>query len=134
MVGILIKIILRVLQLSTLSEKDTNLLITGILDKLNALPIRDIIVSSDGQLKINGRPVGIEQAVNLRESAKHALENYAEKLIEEQILFTAITIGVHKADSEKSLMFAKAAIWYEQQRKSFLRLLAQDATPAHLQE
>lgn len=120
------KLAIFALKSARLPVKDRNLLTACILDRLAALPLRDIIhVNEEGNLLVNGRPVDVETARQLRESARGALTSTAFKFIRQQVAFQAINIGVHKAEDELQMFFGRAAIWWGQQEEIQLRLLAQ---------
>ena len=109
-----------------LSVEDATLLTGTILDKLGALPFHEVIgVNDQNELVVNGRPLDFEQVKRLRESANVALENQALAFIREQVAFTAVTNGVHKAETPVQMLFARAALWYHQQMLTHLKELAQ---------
>jgi len=102
-------------------------LTTLILENFHALPFRDIITISDkGVLLVGGRQLDIEQTIQIRESATNALQSVALKLINDQVLFNAVSIGVHKVEKPEQMMFSRAAIWWGQQQHELLKLLAGD--------
>lgn len=103
---------------------DRMLLTTMLFDKIGALPLRDMIrVNEEGRLLVNGRLVGVEAARKLRESARAELNSYARKFISEQVLYTAVVMGVHKMETPEQSVFSRAAIWYKQQEDIWLNLL-----------
>lgn len=106
----------------TLAER--NLFTSEMLDSLNALPLRDIITSSDEGILINGLPPDIEQVRKLRGSAIAALSNQALNYIAEQVVWVAVQNGIHKGDAPEKLYFYRAAIWFSQQMKAHLEILA----------
>lgn len=107
-----------------LTLADRNLLISGILDGLDALPLRDTIVVSEAGLVINGRLAEIDELKVLYTSAKMALDNKALKLINDQVLWNAIKEGLHNGDDPVKLLFYRSAIWFGEQQKIFLQTLA----------
>lgn len=108
-----------------LTIEQRNSIVTNVLDALDALPLKDIITTSpEGELSINGRPVSLEVAQKLRESALAAVDNTALKVIKEQVAFAAVALGVHTVESERQMLFARAAIWYHQQLDKHLKILA----------
>ena len=123
------KLGLKLIQWSGLTPDRANELTSMTLDKLGALPIRDIIYVENNQLFLNGTPVDHEKARMLRESAISALNNQALNLIREHVDFAAITHGVHRAESPTQMIFGKAALWYGQQERKFLEELAQREPP-----
>lgn len=109
-----------------LSVDQMNSLSIHTMQHLGNLPIRDIIyVNEESQLVVGSEIVDLERMKHLREHARIALDNKALALIRDQIAFTAIANGIHKAETPQALMFNRAAIWYHQQLESHLKTLAQ---------
>lgn len=99
---------------------------TMIMDNLDALPIRDIIYVNDSQQLIVGdHVVDLEQMKLLREHAITALENKSLALIRNQVAYTAVSNGIHKAVTPEAMLFNRAAIWYHQTLEIQLKFLAQ---------
>lgn len=114
------------LKKSDLSLEDRNKIITNIMGSLDALPIYGIIdVNEDGEVLVSGRSLDLEKAKQIRESASLALDNIALKIVNEQVLFTAVTGGMHNATLPEHLYFYRAAIWFGQQLERQLKILAQ---------
>lgn len=123
------KIVARMLKNADLPTEDRSYLSTFLLENLGALPIRDIIsYSREGSLAVNGHPLNVDQARDLRESARGAKNNSALKLIREQVLYAAIATGVHKLERVEQSFFLRAAIWFGQQEEYFLSLLSQEGS------
>ena len=120
------KLSVLLLKYSRISIEDRIILTASVLDKLQALPLRDIIkFNEEGILLVNGRTLTSEGKAMLREGAKTLLNNATRKMIHEQVAFAAISIGVHNGQTPEQLMFARSAIWYGQQEDILLRKLAQ---------
>lgn len=115
-----------------LTIQERNLCTGIILDRLEALPLASIItIDESGTTLIHGQALDIDKARMLYEAASAALDNKAEKLIDQQVLWAAITGGLHNGDSPEKLLFYRAAIWFGQQREAQLKILAQrDQEPA----
>jgi hypothetical protein len=86
-------------------------LTTALLDKLNALPIGELIHFTETGLMLNGKELEEDQVLNFREACVALKENYARKVIFEQVRYKAIDLGINKALSNDTLYFSKAAIW-----------------------
>lgn len=113
------------LKRADLSIQDSATLSRIVLDKLRGLPLKDMIQADGfGNVLINGKPVDQELLANLRESARGALVNQAFLLIQEQVAFNAIKVGIHTAQDYAQLFFARSAIWWGQQQMELLRILA----------
>lgn len=111
---------------NSISLEDRMILTNCVLDKLAALPLRDIIKrNSENILTINGQEVDFEHASKLRESARSALNNYSLDLVYQQVAFNAVEISTFKAESNEQCFFGKSAIWWGQEQKRMLRELAQ---------
>jgi hypothetical protein len=109
-----------------LDLESKNLLTNVLLEKIGALPLHDIITQDgNGRLLIHNRPVELEEARLLRESARGVLNNKAIAFVYEQVQFLAITAGIHKNIAQEDGLFAKAALWQGQEVINSLRTLAQ---------
>jgi hypothetical protein len=109
-----------------LSLKNRSILLSAVLKSSGVLPIYNIITSNDqGSLFINGNQVDMDKAIQLRESARGALNNQARKLVKEQVRYLAVTQGIHNANTFEQLFFSKAAIWLENEENKILEALAQ---------
>lgn len=108
-----------------LSADEANELVALVLEKLGALPFKEVITQEGSQLFINGVEVDFEKARLIRESALAALENPALRLVREQTAFAAVTYGMHKAETPVQMLFGRAALWFGQQEIRFLEILAQ---------
>lgn len=109
-----------------LTKEQRHKLSTLVLDKLDALPLRDIITADEGgRLLVDGSPVDIEMMRLLHAHANAALDNKADALISQQVMRIAIVNGLHKGDTPEKIYFYRAAIWWGQQRDELLKLLAQ---------
>lgn len=118
-----------ILKRERFSLEETALFTSFILDKMGALPFRDIITTNEeGILLVRGRSLDIETARLLRDGARGFLDSPVRRFIYDQVLYEAVTLGVHKAEDAKQLVFSRAAIWFGQQEENLARLLAGDAT------
>lgn len=108
-----------------LSMIDKSLLISAILTKLAAIPLRDIIYADDkGNLFVSDVKIEAGEAQTLRESAVRVLDSKAFKLIREQVVYKAFAEAAHRAPHPEDLVFFKAALWWGQQEDALLKLLS----------
>lgn len=107
-----------------LRVEEANELCGFVLEKMGALPIRDVIAVSEEGLLINGESVDIDKARKIHESANAALDNACLRLVREQVAYAAVTYGVHKAETPTQMLFARAALWWGQQEHRLLEALA----------
>lgn len=77
------------------------------------------------RLLINGKIVAPDQLLVLRESAQNALDNYALKLVREQVRFNVIQQGyLSNLEPTKDSGFYKSALWNAQEELGLLQELA----------
>jgi hypothetical protein len=92
------------------------------MQKLSALPLHDIIkLSENGSLLVNGKELDYEEAGLLHDSAKALKDNRVFGLIQDQILFEAMSSSVASKDSEQ-LYFFKAAVWWGRRENEIIKL------------
>lgn len=115
--------IIKQLKKANLSTEDRIALTTALLDKLVVLPIGDMIVFTENGISINGKELDLEQSMSFREGCVSLKENFARKVLNEQIRFKAIEMGVHKSQTIDELMFSKAAIWVINEEEILLQKL-----------
>jgi hypothetical protein len=113
------------LRRTNLSVENRSLLTACLLDRLGALPFRDIIQRNENEMLVNGVPLDYETARALNESAKAALNNSALKVVWDSVAFLAVNNGIHKAETERQIFWARAALWWGQQERTILEELAQ---------
>jgi len=106
-------------------KTDSRMKLTNqILRSIDALPLHSIIKVHEGKIFIRDVPVENEKAIVLRESADSALHNYALQTVHEQVLYEAVSYGVHLSQNIEQIQFAKAAIWYAQKERELLQTLS----------
>lgn len=121
----IVKFTIWLLNRSNVSKDDRLLLTNAILDKLYAIPTRDIInLNEEGRLLVNNVPLDHEKTIQLRDSARAMLHSNARKMVKAQVAFNAVKMGVHKAKNTDEIFFAKAALWWGQQEDELYSLLA----------
>ncbi len=103
--------IVKQLSRTNLELEDRTALITALLSKLNTLPIGDMIAFTQNGLIVNGREMDMEAVIKFKEACGVLKDNFARKVIHEQIRYKAIEMGINKSISIDTLMFAKAALW-----------------------
>lgn len=127
-----LKICLATFRCLDLTLEERNLCTDAILTGLEALPLRDIITSSTEGVLINGKAVDIGVLRTLRDSAIQALDNRALNFIGEQVVWLAVQNAVHKGDTPEKIHFYRAAIWFNEQLRAHLQILAGKTTESPL--
>lgn len=113
------------LKKSNLSIEDRTALTTALLDKLNALPIGDIIYFTQNGLMIDGKELDAEQTNAFKETCSALKDNFARKVIHEQIRHKATEMGIHQAISIETLYFSKVALWIMNEYEILLQKLSE---------
>lgn len=115
-----------------LSEMEAlNLLIA----RTGALPLHRILTTdAGGKLHVRGRPLSTEEQFKLREQAEAIRDSAAWKLLRENVLYEAVSKGVHEALNTDQLHFSKAAIWHLQQFDQLLETLAGPGNLPHSED
>ena len=112
--------LIKALKKANLTLEDRTALTTVLLDKLQALPLQSTIIVTPNGLIINGKELDVDQVINFRESCVALKENYARKVITEQVKYLAINIGVHNGLTNEQILFSKSALWNLQQIDNLL--------------
>lgn len=102
------------------------LLINAILDRLSAIPLRDIItLSENGSLVINGKELDMEELKIIYQSAIALRNNRVFNLIQDQVLHNALTFGLNSSVTLEMLYTSKAAVWWGQEENKLLKLITE---------
>lgn len=110
-----------------LGMEEKQLLTACMLDRVRALPLHaKIMVDETGKCFVNGRPLNLDTATQLRTGAAALQKNFARKFVKEQIRWMAINIGVHENNTPEQGFFSKAALWVEQEENKLYDSLAQE--------
>lgn len=101
-------------------------LIGAILEANNAVPLRDVITfAQDGTMIIEDELIDFEKAVQIRESARTALDNTARRYVQNQVASIAGRRGVAEGDTPEKLYFYRAALWWGGMEQELYEKLAQ---------
>ena len=127
--GIATRLALYLLKSKRLSKGDRVALTQEVMHSLDAAPLQDILrVDEQNRLLVRGKPVDLELAIKLKESAAQTLNSVARNLVHEQVARLAFLLGMHKATDFDQVLFYKAALWWGDQEDKLLRAMAQDST------
>lgn len=105
---------------ANLSIEDRVALTTALLYKLQSLPLESTFIIDSKGISVNGKVLEPEQVINFTESCAALKDNFARKVIHEQIRYLAVNMGIHNSLSIDTLMFAKAALWCLSQEEDLL--------------
>lgn len=106
-----VKKLVEQLRKANLSIEDRSALVSCILEKVDALPIGDVLSIEGDYISVNGKQMDQEQVIHFREACANLKDNFARKVLSEQIRYKAIEQGIMKSTSTDTLMFSKAALW-----------------------
>jgi len=103
--------LIKQLKKANLSTEDRTALITALLVKLNAPPIGEMIHFTQNGLMINGKMLDTDGTISFTKACTALKDNYARKVIHEQVRYKAIDLGIDKGTTIDTIMFSKAALW-----------------------
>ncbi len=103
------------LKRANLSLEDRTALITVLLSKLHTLPLDNTFIIEQNSVIVNGKPLAPEQLIVFRDSCISLRDNFAFRVMSEQIRYLATNLGVYKSVSQDELFFYKAALYNLQQ-------------------
>lgn len=119
------KLAVMLLRSGKIGNEERQLLTTAIINRLGALPVRArITIDEANQIFIDGKKLTVETARRLHDGSKAMLNNFARKIVREQIVFMAVHKGVHENVSPEQGLFAKAALWNLQEEEELYRRFA----------
>lgn len=118
------RIVIWIVNKISFSLPDKILFTNILIDKVAASPLRDIIQYKEGLLFVNGQKIDRDKAMVLRESAKSALLNEAENLVDGQVTYDAHNYCVRHTTTIDQLFSSKMAIWWGDQRYKHLVALS----------
>ncbi len=116
--------VIKQLKKSSLTLEDRTALVTALLDKLGAFPIGEMVNFTETGIAINGRDLDQEQYINFREACVLLKENFARRVINEQLKYKAMEMGIHKSTTSEELYFSKAVIWFINEENILLEKLS----------
>lgn len=117
--------VFRQLARTPLSKEDRALFTGYLLDALDGVPIRDILLENEqGELLVNGRPLTTEELVAYQKMATGLLDNFVLKNIWDQIRYVSFKRGVSEGNNPDSILFYRVALWFGEQERQWLRLFA----------
>lgn len=107
-----------------LSLRAKTYLLCAILERIEALPLKESIEVRNSQLYIRGKVVTFEQAAELRESARAMLMSTARKTVRDHVSAIAAKRGIVEGDTPEKLYFYRAALWWAMTEEELYTLLA----------
>lgn len=120
MISPITKKIIKQFEKTDLSLEDRTAIITVLLSKLQTLPLDNTFIVENGKVIINGKELEVEQVIVFRDSCISLKDNFAFKIINDQIRYLATNLGVYKSRTQDELLFYKAALWNLQQYSELL--------------
>ena len=116
--------IIKTLNSNDLKPEDRVRLMTVIIDKLNYYPISSILEFDNlGAVYVNGKKLEMNQAMLLKNGLDALQNNFADKLVDDQLTYEAIKLGIHNGINTDAIMFSKAVLWVIQERRKLLAQL-----------
>lgn len=118
---------LKLLKSAKITADDKARIINAFLSKIHTLPTRDVFSFDEmGGLKIRNKPLTVEQVLLLKDSAMTLRDSYARNLINEQMTYEAIKMGVYQGMNSDMILFSKAWLYtIEQENKLIAQITDQ---------
>ncbi len=107
--------LVRALKKGSLPLEDRLVLTNILMDKIGVLPLEGSIVTSPQGIQVNGKLLDGEQTANFKLSCIALVDNFARKVVRDQVRYLAIAEGIHKGLSPEQILFSKTALWNMQQ-------------------
>jgi len=92
---------------------------------MQVLPVSEIIVvdPNSGSLYLNGRVATQEEETELRAGARALQNNFALNFVRDQVAREYVKMGIYNGLNTDMIMFAKAALHYQQEENKVLATL-----------
>lgn len=124
----LLPTLIKFLENEKITGEDRTKVLNALLKNLHAVPIHNVIAfDKQGSAYIRGKKLDPDLAMQVIASIEGIKENFALRLVEEQLTYDAIAMGVHNGLNPETIQFAKAILWVLQQKKELFDKL----TPAN---
>lgn len=105
-------------------EQKTRLM-SALLENMQAIPIRDTVqFTQNNTLIVDGRKLDIEQAMVFNDSVNGLKNSYARKVINAQLTYKAIQIGLHQGLNTEQIQFSKAILWVLQETDNLITAIS----------
>lgn len=96
-------------------------IMSALLKNIYAIPVQKVVAfEPDGGILIGGKALDREHSILFRESCISLSDNFARKIIQQQVSYDAIQMGVYQALTPEMILFAKAALWHQQEENKLL--------------
>jgi hypothetical protein len=109
------------------SGEDKAAITAALLTSLNAFPINGVVTfDATNTLLVNNKPVDMQSALLIKEGAIAAKSNTALNLINDQLKYKAMEIGIKQGMNIDQIIFAKAVLWVVQEQTNLITTIARE--------
>ncbi len=116
-----LKDVLALLDNTEFTGEDRNKLISAMFKNLRAFPFESIFeLNKLGAIFVNGKQLDKEEFLRFKQSVEVLQGNWAFKVFYEQIMYMAISQGIHLGHTNEQIMFSKSCVWVLTLFKEFL--------------
>jgi len=126
MISPIVKNVVKQLNKATLTTEERVELTNALLSKLGAFPIGEMITTNENGMSINGKDLDVDQYISFKEACASLKENFARRVINEQLKYKATEMGIHKSTTIDTLLFAKAVLWFINEENILIEKLSSD--------
>ena len=121
----LVWLTIKLLKSKRITGEQKTRIIAALLRNIHAVPIQDVIsFNEDRTMSIEGRKLDVEQAMQLNESANGLKNSYARRVINAQLTYKAIQIGLHQGMNPEQIQFSKAILWIIQEENDLINAIS----------
>lgn len=116
---------IKLLKSKRITGEQKTRLMSALLENMQAIPIKDTVqFTQDNTLIVDGRKLDIEQAIVFNDSINGLKNSYARKVINAQLTYKAIQIGIHQGQTPEQIQFSKAILWVLQETDNLIDLIS----------
>ncbi len=106
------------------TKKNKGRILSSLLDNVHAVQISEVIrFDEQGGIHLDGKLLSKEEHIAFLTSVESLSNSFALKYIRNQIARECVKIGVYQAMNEDQILFAKAALWYQQEENKLLQTI-----------
>jgi len=116
---------IRLLNSQRITGEQKTRVMASLLKNIHAIPIHDVVsFTSDKSMIIDGKRFDAEQARLFVESIDGLKNSYARKVINAQLTYMALKLGVKEGLNPEQIQFSKAVLWFIQEENNLIEILS----------
>lgn len=122
---LLSKIIVWFITRQSFTTKDKSFVLNTFMKEAQMLPIHNVIgVNENGQVVISGNVLDIDKSILFKEGCIALQNSNVRKVIHDQLLYEAISMHIHRSNSDEQVLFGKVMIYLLQEEDKLINKIA----------